>query len=294
MARFDKRRSVDTDELTSVDEKKAPCSEITIVIPTLDSTATLTALGKSILAQSQQPTEVVIVDSSTDPATANVAARMGFTVIREKTNRIAARLIGVRHATTSWVCMIDSDQLLSPDFVEQLTHSTHMKGVDAITALELSFGPSRWHQLLRTQDEVEFTKSEGLPRCFRRSVFLDFDWSRLPQIGMINGEDRLLRDWLIRTSRTIVSTRQAVLYHQDPEPGAYLLKQFRNTRTGTPSGIPSALAFGVLRSLVSLSDPIAVARVSRSPIRWFGYYWMLLNRVILQTSGMVVGRIAEL
>lgn len=267
-------------------------SQIALVIPTLDSADSLGDLGESIHRQELTPDEVLVIDSSNDNRTEGVANDWGLGVVRAKVSRIEARRIGALRSNAAWICLVDSDQVLDKRFIKELAVATRATNADAITAFELSNGEGRWRELLRVQDRVEFSSGEGLPRCWRREVFLAFDWGRLLHLPHVNGEDRLLRDWARRTGRRIAVAPLAIVLHQDPDLGPFLRKQYRNVRTGTGAGLPGALAPGVARSFFILLGPREVARATRDPLQFFGYYWMLMSRVVVQFAGLLAAHVA--
>lgn len=272
-------------------EPRRSASQIAVVIPTLDSEDTIRDLADSIHQQTLPPDEVTVVDSSQDSRTERAAVEAGLTVIRAQASRIGARRIGALRSHSPWICLIDADQILDERFIEELADAIQSTGGDAVTALELSKGGGRWRDLLRVQDRVEFLTGEGLPRCWRREVFLEYRWGQLESRKHVNGEDRLLRDWLRRSGRRIDVAPRAVLFHQDPELGSFLRKQYHNARSGSGIGVPSALAPSVARSLVKLLSPRSISIAAKNPLELFGYYWILVSRVVAQCAGLLAARV---
>ncbi len=101
-----------------------PPVSVAVVIPTRNRWPWLADAVDSALGQSHPCMQVVVVDdASSDGSAARVKSRYGARVHliqnprREEKSR--ARNAGVRAATTDFVCMLDSDDLLFPDSVAQ-------------------------------------------------------------------------------------------------------------------------------------------------------------------------------
>jgi glycosyltransferase involved in cell wall biosynthesis len=103
-----------------------PC--VSVVIPCYNLGQFLDEAVSSVLAQTFQDFEILIVDDgSTDAATQAILA--GYS--RPKTRVIraahaglaAARNLGISHATGRYLCALDADDTLEPTFLEKLTRT---------------------------------------------------------------------------------------------------------------------------------------------------------------------------
>ncbi len=89
-------------------------SAYSVVIPTYNRAATLGRAINSVLAQSLPPAEIIVVDDASTDATDDVLAALGvrqLRVVRQTQNRgaAAARNVGARAASASWIAFLDSD-----------------------------------------------------------------------------------------------------------------------------------------------------------------------------------------
>lgn len=122
--------------------------KVSVVIPTLNSTRTIETALRSLKEQTV-PVEVIVVDSLSTDGTAEIAEKYG-TVIRQRSNRLRARIIGALNATGDFVLNMDSDQFLARDAVERA-----LKVEKRIVALEeISVGKGIIARLNRLDKEI--------------------------------------------------------------------------------------------------------------------------------------------
>lgn len=98
--------------------------KITVVIPCYNHGAFLDEAVNSVLAQTMQEFEIVVVDDgSTDEETARVLrdSRWPKTVVYRTENRgpSAARNTGIRRSAGEYLCCLDADDLLEPTCLEK-------------------------------------------------------------------------------------------------------------------------------------------------------------------------------
>ncbi len=108
----------------------APSSpRVAVVVPLFNRAHCILATLDSILAQTLRPAQLIVVDNaSTDDSKAVVATWMQqqkphceLLLLSEDTpGAAAARNRGLQAVTTEWVSFFDSDDWMSPDFLEQM------------------------------------------------------------------------------------------------------------------------------------------------------------------------------
>lgn len=116
-------RFVPGDSLRPSGEKRARTVPVTVVVPAFNEGSTLADTLISLLTQSVAPQEIIVIDDCSTDDTAQVAARLGVTVIRPERNtgsKAGAQTFALRHVSTSLVMAIDADTTLAPDAIEQL------------------------------------------------------------------------------------------------------------------------------------------------------------------------------
>jgi glycosyltransferase involved in cell wall biosynthesis len=88
------------------------------VIPALDEEAVLEACIRSIRAQDEGASEIIVVDNGSTDRTVEIAERLGCIVVPEERNGIShARNRGAEVAHGDVVCFIDADGVLSPNWL---------------------------------------------------------------------------------------------------------------------------------------------------------------------------------
>ncbi len=105
-------------------------ADVSVVIPIFDAHPFLPAALDSVVAQTVQPREVILIsDGCTDPAMlAHLATleqqgtvgNIPCKVIRQQNRGLgAARNAAIAHASSAWILPLDSDDVLAPTFIER-------------------------------------------------------------------------------------------------------------------------------------------------------------------------------
>lgn len=88
---------------------------ITAVMPAFNAAEFIAESIASLLAQTEPPVEVIVVDDGSKDDTASVAERAGARVIRQANGGpAAARNAGIRSATTEGIALLDADDIARP------------------------------------------------------------------------------------------------------------------------------------------------------------------------------------
>lgn len=99
---------------------------ISVVIPTFNRRTTIEQAINSVLAQTQAPAEVVVVDDGSNDGTAEVLSGYGdrITVVHQANGGVCrARNAGVDAVRTPWVAFLDSDDLWDPSHLGALSQA---------------------------------------------------------------------------------------------------------------------------------------------------------------------------
>ena len=97
-------------------------SSVSVVIPAFNVAPWLRQTVNSVLAQTHQPAEVIIVDDGSSDETPEVAKSFGSSVtyIRQANAGVgAARNTGFRHSSGNYIAFVDADDLWLPDKLER-------------------------------------------------------------------------------------------------------------------------------------------------------------------------------
>jgi GT2 family glycosyltransferase len=92
---------------------------VSVVVPTYNGARYLAATIRSALEQSVVPAEIIVVDDGSSDGSADLAASLGATVIRQQNGGIcAARNTGILAATQPWIALLDHDDSWLPNKLE--------------------------------------------------------------------------------------------------------------------------------------------------------------------------------
>lgn len=108
---------------------------VTVIVPAYDARNTIGACIESLLGQTRQPDELIIVDDCSRDDTAQVALKYGVKVIKLEKNSGpgVARNIGAAAATGEILAFTDSDCVAPADWLERIVAALDAPGVVAAT-----------------------------------------------------------------------------------------------------------------------------------------------------------------
>jgi glycosyltransferase involved in cell wall biosynthesis len=161
---------------------------VSIIVATRNSHETLDACLVSIIRQTYQPLELIVVDRDSTDGTRLIARYYTDHVYNCGPERSAQRNFGVDRASGDFVAIIDSDMELSPHVIQDCVDVMHYKpATKGVIIPEESFGIGFWARCKRLErsfyhgnDAIEAA------RFFARDTYLDvggYDES------MVSGED---------------------------------------------------------------------------------------------------------
>lgn len=108
---------------------------VTVIVPAYDARNTIGACIESLLGQTRQPDELIIVDDCSRDDTAQVALKYGVKVIKLEKNSGpgVARNIGAAAAAGEILAFTDSDCVAPADWLERIVAALDAPGVVAAT-----------------------------------------------------------------------------------------------------------------------------------------------------------------
>ncbi len=214
---------------------------VSVIIPVYNDAATLATAVRSVLAQTFQDFEIIIVD---DGSTENISAALDglhtvrLRLLRHAQNKgaAAARNTGIRHATGRYIALLDRDDIWMPDKLERQLKileaaDDHTKAC-CTSYLLLRLGDTRCEKrpLLAKEDWYSHLLwgcdlSPGSTLVVKRDCF--------EEMGLFDEDFRRLEDWdwLLR-----YAGRYSLSVIEDP------LAQVNITSTSRVKEVVSALA----------------------------------------------------
>jgi glycosyltransferase involved in cell wall biosynthesis len=144
--------------------------EVTVVVPTRNSAATLGACLKSVREQSHRCSLVVVDNHSTD-GTAEIAQGLADLVIVAGPERSVQRNRGAAEIPADVFGFVDSDMVLEPEVVAQAAEVVSA-GAGAVVVPEYTVGTGYWARV-REFERSFYTENPGVEaaRFFSRHVF---------------------------------------------------------------------------------------------------------------------------
>jgi glycosyltransferase involved in cell wall biosynthesis len=91
---------------------------VSVNIPTLNSSATLTHCLKAIRNQTYKNIEVIVIDSYSSDDTVEIALKNGARVYNA-TGLLQQRLLGIKKSKGKYILLLDSDQILEKTAIEE-------------------------------------------------------------------------------------------------------------------------------------------------------------------------------
>jgi len=164
-------------------EDKDSLHRVSIIIPTKNEEDVLEDCLESIISQSVQPLETIIVDGGSTDKTLEISKRFhARVVIEERSSSPAnARNLGVEKAGGDILLVLDADTLLARNCLEQATKAFDDKNVIAVLPSQLEEDHSyleliqrKWTDGSRTSMSVGVRKAKtsGFVMFFRKEVFV--------------------------------------------------------------------------------------------------------------------------
>jgi len=96
-------------------------TEISVVIPTCDRPRLLVTALQSVLAQTVQPTEIVVVDNGVTPVVpGQLPCKVTLERLPARVGVSRARNAGVEKARSTYVAFLDDDDTWAPDYLEHM------------------------------------------------------------------------------------------------------------------------------------------------------------------------------
>ena len=177
--------------------------DLTIVIPVYNREKIVSATLNCVAAQTYRPLNLILVDNNSTDASlqvlrdfkeANQAPDFRITVLQETTpGACAARNCGLLAAKSEWIMFFDSDDLMTPDYVEQYSKAMKADPDADIFAIRLQLDDGKGirqlafvphdifanhiiHSMLSTQRYIARRKHFIEAGCWNRNTPTWDDW----------------------------------------------------------------------------------------------------------------------
>lgn len=224
---------------------------ISIIVPAFNIEAYLPRCLESILAQTYEDLEIIVVNDGSKDGTGNVidcyAAKDSRikAVHKENGGVTSARLRGIAESTGAWVAFVDGDDYIEPEMFGRLLENAEVYGADISHCGYRMVFPDRidWYyntgkltQQPGMQGVYDFLESRfvepGLVcKLYRRELFAGLDaW--MDRSIRIN-EDFLMNAFLFRKANMAVH-EDVCPYHYILRKGSTMISQFNEYKLKDP------------------------------------------------------------
>jgi glycosyltransferase involved in cell wall biosynthesis len=206
---------------------------VSVIVPTYNSADYLEECLKSILAQSYENTELIVVDNSSQDNTQAIANKYTNSVYTKGNERSAQRNFGVSKSRGEYILIIDSDMVLTEGVVKACIESIRADSqLKALIIPEESFGEGVWVQCKKLE----------------RSFYSGIDWQEASRFFdrqtylAVGGYDEAItgpEDYDLpnriesKYGRTCVGRVKTLIYHNERNLNllAYCRKKFYYAKT---------------------------------------------------------------
>jgi glycosyltransferase involved in cell wall biosynthesis len=173
---------------------------VSVIIPTLNEGRALPICLRSVIAQSYDKVEIVVVDSASRDGTREAALEAGAALVDYPGRPLGARHEGLSRSKGELVLLLDADQVLFDDTVQRAVDA--IDGLDMLALEESSYQPRGFLQnsISRQKAALQRPGDRGelpphcYPRLYRRhlleAAFLDLPGEMLGKVFAF--DDRIL------------------------------------------------------------------------------------------------------
>jgi len=187
---------------------------VSVIIPTFNSSSAIDTCIKSVISQTHDNTEIIVVDSGSVDDTKNIVRKyekVKFFNIGSERSRTYARNYGVKNAKGKYLIFLDSDIELSPKVIEECIEKTR-ENFEVVTFPEAIVGEGFW-AACRALEAKCYLGDDLIeaPRFFSRHTFNEvggFDEN------MTAGEDWDLRERVLQRGYKIARIKAMTMHHE--------------------------------------------------------------------------------
>ena len=210
---------------------------ISVTVPTRNSERTLERCLQSVRDQ-DVPTEIIVADDCSTDRSPAIAAAFGARILPGPLSLLEARIRAAQAASTAFVVLLDSDQILRPGVLERGLEL--LDSNDALVLEEESSPPSSWisgllaadKRLLHHLSDHHLTPGSGslLPRVFKSWV-LTRAFELIPEhvhtMSVVAQDHAIIWDAVAKVTTSVGMVPDAVLHEEVTTFGDMFRKYFR-------------------------------------------------------------------
>lgn len=252
---------------------------ISIIIPAYNIETCLGSTLDSVLAQTYENIEVIVVNDGSKDGTGAVIDRYAAqdcrvkAIHKENGGVTSARLRGVAEAAGQWIGFVDGDDLIEPQMYERLLENALKYGADISHCGYQMVFPTRVDYYYNTGKLLEQDHAAGLRDLIAGGFVEPGLWNKLYRRELFAGlaeqmdfsfkinEDVLMNYWLFKASNRSVF-EDVCPYHYVLRPGSAATSKLNPHKLRDPLKVTHAILADADESL----RPVVLARLARQLI----------------------------
>jgi len=189
---------------------------ISVVIPAYNAEDFIGEALESVHAQTLPISEIIVVDDGSSDRTANIARSYGASVIQQANRGVsAARNVGIRAATKSWIAFLDADDIWEPEKIQYQWSAIQIHPDVRLVSCDLSYFQDKWLEDGSTLLEVSVQNLGGEENKDRNISYFQQATGKFLLNGMIYSPPTMLiaRELLL----SVGLFDESLSYHEDFE-----------------------------------------------------------------------------
>lgn len=151
--------------------------KISVIIPSYGQAEYLSQAIESVLAQTEQPHEIIVIDDGSPDNSIEIAKKYPVKLIQQ-TNRglSSARNTGIMNATGDYIFPLDADDMMTENCIKRINEVIDETYADIIAPSFKTFGTSNEEVILMTNPTIEDFKTGnriGYFSAIKKSALLE-------------------------------------------------------------------------------------------------------------------------
>lgn len=235
--------------------------EVSVIVPIYNTSSFLEECLESVVAQTFQDFEAILVDDGSTDSSARIAEGFAkkdsrFRLVRQCNMGLSeARNTGLRNAQGNWIAFVDSDDVLSPDFLKTLWQAAIEMDVPVVASGIIAFSRQTPRQGFSRKTSQRISSDEALVRAFYQNAVPDFsacnklyrkslwetrkfppgiyfeDMATIPRSSLRSIPCRRLQGATLFLPKTPHKHSRLALHHQESGTSRHRRKEPRNLRS---------------------------------------------------------------
>lgn len=193
------------------------CPLVSVIIPTLNSEATIDKCITSVFNQTYDNLEIIVVDGGSDDKTRDIAFKCQVTVIKlDIGNRSKQINLGAKNSNGKYIYRLDSDIILSRSMIEECVHKCEYAKCDTISTY---WGPdpsiSFWARVRKLEkDCYKQDLQHNASNFYKKDVFRSIGGYNE---DMVAGEDYDLQNRIMINNYRTCFVKSEAIHIGEPE-----------------------------------------------------------------------------